>query len=262
MAAAAATPTPKTVLGAFSLAGQTAVIVGGSAGMGLATAKSVLRRGGAAVLVARQADKLESARTTLAAEFGPDRITARVVNSTEPEVKAFWESIPAGSVHHLVVSAGGSANNGAHETAQLADMHRQFALKFDVQWLHSRYASPRLASGGTITLFSGVLSRRPGKNSSILAAVNGAVESLTKALASELGPRLRVNCISPGLTRTDAFSEMSKEAQERMFEGFGAALPCKRVGDADDIGEATASLIANNFITGVILDVDGGALLR
>jgi len=260
MASAAATP--KTVLGAFSLAGQTAVIVGGSAGMGLATAKSVLRRGGAAILVARQADKLEAARAALAAEFGIDRVSCKVVNSTEADVKAFWDSLASGSVHHLVVSAGGSADNGAHETAQLADMHRQFAFKFDVQWLHARYASPRLASGGTITLFSGVLSRRPGKNSSILAAVNGAIESLTKALAAELGPRLRVNCISPGLTRTDAFSSMSKEAQERMFEGFGAALPCKRVGDADDIGEATASLISNNFLTGVVLDVDGGALLR
>jgi NAD(P)-dependent dehydrogenase (short-subunit alcohol dehydrogenase family) len=109
-------------------------------------------------------------------------------------------------------------------------------------------------------LFSGALSRRPGTGSSLLGMANAAIESLTKALALELAPRLRANCISPGLTRTEAFAGMPAEAQEAMFKGFGASIPAQRSGEATDLGEASASLMLNGWITGVVLDVDGGKI--
>lgn len=84
----------------------------------------------------------------------------------------------------------------------------------------------------------------------------------SQALACELGPRLRINCISPGLTRTEAFAGMSEEAQEAMFKGFGAAIPTGRAGEAADIGHAVMFLLTNSWVTGAVIDVDGGALVR
>ena len=108
----------------------------------------------------------------------------------------------------------------------------------------------------------GALSRRPGKGSSALGACNAAVETLVKGIANDLGPRLRVNCVSPGLTRTNAFAGMPAEAQEKMFAGFGKAIPAGRAGEGDDIGHAVLFLLSSPFVTGVVLDVDGGAVIR
>jgi NAD(P)-dependent dehydrogenase (short-subunit alcohol dehydrogenase family) len=259
-----ATPTPKTVLGPQPLAGKTVVVVGGSAGMGYATAASSLRRGARVVLISRDSAKLEKARAALAALYGAENLSCQAVQSTEETVQVYWNTVEKNSVHHLVVTCGGSAGADNFSEISLVDAHRQFSLKYDVQFLHARYGSPKLAAGGSITLFSGVLSRRPGKGSAVLASVNAAIEALTRGLACDLGPRLRVNCISPGLTRISVFTEagMDKAAQEKMFAGFGSTLPTKRVADADDIGEATVGIITNNIITGIVLDVDGGALLR
>ena len=107
-----------------------------------------------------------------------------------------------------------------------------------------------------------ILSRAITKNASCLGPVNAATECLAKCLALELGPRLRVNCISPTLTRTTAVTGgMSAEAQEGMFRGFGKSIPAGRAGEVEDIGHAVYFLLTNNFMTGHILDVDGGKAL-
>lgn len=127
-----------------------------------------------------------------------------------------------------------------------------------VQWLAARYAAPVLAQGGSITFFTGGLSIRPGTGSSLLAMANASLEALTKALANELGPALRVNAVSPGLTRTQAFDGMPEAAREGMFAHVAASGLTGRAGDPLDMGEAALALAANGFITGAVLRVDGG----
>jgi len=110
-------------------------------------------------------------------------------------------------------------------------------------------------------LFSGILSRRPDKGSPILAAINSAVETLGKALAVELAP-IRVNVISPGMTRdTGAYLGMPDKAREDMFSGVAQSLLVKRVGLPSDIASVAIELMSNSFITGTVIDVDGGGLL-
>ncbi len=159
---------------------------------------------------------------------------------------------------HFCLQAGASTGGGAFLSHSFKDVLDQLNAKLGAQWIAARYAAPVLASGGSITLFSGGLSVRPGTNSSLLAMANAALEALTKSLANELGPDLRVNCISPGLTRTDAFAKMPADKQEAMFTAVAEKLLVKRAGDATDIGEATTSLVCNGFITGAVLRVDGG----
>jgi len=87
---------------------------------------------------------------------------------------------------------------------------------------------------------------------------NAALEALTKSLANELGPQLRVNCLSPGLARTEAFAGMPAVKQDAMFSAVADKLLVKRAGEAADMGEATVALLANGYITGAVLRVDGG----
>jgi NAD(P)-dependent dehydrogenase (short-subunit alcohol dehydrogenase family) len=114
---------------------------------------------------------------------------------------------------------------------------------------------------GSIILFSGILSRRPDKGSPILAAINAAVETLGRALAVELAP-VRVNVISPGMTRdTGAYLGMPDQARADMFSAVAQSLPVKRVGRPADIASVAVELMSNSFITGSVIDVDGGGLL-
>lgn len=125
----------------------------------------------------------------------------------------------------------------------------------------AREMLPALRDGGSITLFSGVLARRPGSAATGLAATNAAVEGLTRALAKELGPRLRANCISPGVTRTDAHAGMDGARREAMFEAAATGVPLRRVAEARDIAHAVVFAITSSNPTGCVLDVDGGHMI-
>lgn len=124
------------------------------------------------------------------------------------------------------------------------------------------YGADKLSDGGSIVLTSGALSRRPGKGSTALAVANAALEAAVKGLANDLGPRLRVNCVSPGLTNTEMWAAMPAEKREGMLKGFGATLPLKRSGEIDDVGTAILCLLVSGYTTGATFDVDGGATIR
>jgi NAD(P)-dependent dehydrogenase (short-subunit alcohol dehydrogenase family) len=93
-------------------------------------------------------------------------------------------------------------------------------------------------------------------------AGNGAVEALTKALALELGPRLRVNCFSPGYFDTERYDHLPTERKALMLEATADSLPLRKVGTPEEAGQALLFLATNTFTTGVILDVDGGHQVR
>jgi len=118
------------------------------------------------------------------------------------------------------------------------------------------------AAGGSIVLVAGVLNRRPGANCAPLAAVNGALEGLARSLALDLGPDLRVNCLSPGFCDTERFDHMDPEKKAAMLANTAASLPLGRVGNPADMGNAIAYLLDAPFVTGTVLDVDGGHGVR
>lgn len=233
------------------------VFVGGSSGMGLASAKLAAAKGATVELLGRSPEKLASAATQI--DSAHVRTTALDMTD-ETAVKAFFEAKADHSIDALVISAS-SAAHGPFETAQTADIQAMFASKFFGPYVIAREALPKMRDGGSITFFSGVLSRRPGRNGAGLSAVNAAVEALGRALALELGPRLRVNTVSPGMARTDAYAQMPKQQREAMFETVSSGLPVGRVAEATDIAEAVLFLSTNGFTTGHTLDIDGGHLI-
>lgn len=104
------------------------------------------------------------------------------------------------------------------------------------------------------------MSRRPSAGLAILASINAAIEVLGRALAVELAP-IRVNVISPGITDTPAYAEMPDDARVEMFAAAPKRTLVGRVGQPEDIASLTLELMCNSFMTGIVVDVDGGALL-
>lgn len=233
---------------------KTVVVVGGGSGIGRTIAETAHRRGATVVLSSRNLTKLETLARTM------DRAIVSPVDMTDEESVFTWaDALPP--VDHLVISAS-SAAHGAFSSLEEAALRRMFDAKFFGPYRIAKSALGKLRDGGSITFFSGVLSRRPGVNCSGLGAVNGAVESLTYGLALELGPKIRVNCVSPGMIRSDAYSGMDEAARETMYAATGESLPIGRVGTCDEAAEAALYLMGNTYSTGNVLDIDGGHMIR
>ncbi len=231
---------------------KTVVVIGGSSGMGLAVAARSARAGARVVIASRSQDKLKAA----AAQVGGD-VHWQVVDTTEePSVADLFERL--GAVDHLVIP-GSSVKTGSLRELPLADGLYTMQSKFWGPYLCAKHA--RINPEGSITFFSGILSRRPGPNDAVLASVNAAVEALGRALAKDLAP-VRVNVISPGMTAgTGAYLKMPEAAREGMFTAIAERLPAGRVGRPEDIAAAALMLMTSGFITGIVLDVDGGGLI-
>jgi len=233
---------------------KTIAVVGGGSGIGKAVAMAAARDGAKVILSSRTRDKLETAvRDMPGADIAPVDMTDAA------SVEAWQAALP--ELDHLVISASSAAHGRFADLPEDA-LKGMFDAKFFGPCATARAALPKLRAGGSITFFSGVLSRRPGLNCSGLGAVNGAVESLTYALALELGPRLRVNCVSPGMVRSDAYAGMPEAARDEMYAATGESLPVGRVGTVEEAAEATLFVMSNTYTTGLVLDVDGGHMIR
>lgn len=220
--------------------------------MGLAIAREVIAAGGNVIIAGRTLSKLESALV----ELGPQARAETIDTTSEDSVRAFFKKV--GSIDHLAIP-GSAVRTGTLQGASLEDGLYSMQSKFWGPYLCAKHAV--INAGGSIVLFSGILSRRPGKNDCVLGPVNAAVEALGRALAKDLAP-IRVNVISPGMTSgTDAYQEMPGSAREGMYQSIAAKLPAGRVGMPGDIAAAALMLMTNGFITGIVLDVDGGGVL-
>jgi NAD(P)-dependent dehydrogenase (short-subunit alcohol dehydrogenase family) len=243
------------------------VCVGGSSGMGKAAAISVVARGGRVLLASRSAEKLDAARTEIISCTGSDMVSVQTYvldASDEAAVAEFAASeiLSQFQPDALVVTSAGAAPHGPITTLPTASTQSLFGSKFWSAYHACKHIAPILADGGAIALVAGVLNRRPGVNCVPLATVNGALEGLTRALALEFGPRLRVNCLSPGFCDTERFDRMDPAKKVAMLANTADSLPLRRVGKPSDMGEAIDFLLTSRFSTGVVLDVDGGHHIR
>lgn len=235
-----------------ALAGTTAVVFGASSGVGSATARSFAEAGAQVVLTGRDAGRLEEAR----AAAGPGA-KAAVVDGRDPEaVRRFFAE--RGAVHHVVVAAGQTSRGGPITSELTLERFRDtFEGKFWVQMNVVHAAAPRLERGGSLTLISGGAAHRALLGMVNVAAVNGAIEAVIGPLARELAPT-RVNAISPGTLNTGYWRGVPDDQLDAIFAKTAGALPAGRVGTADDIAAAALFLATNSFVTGTVLQVDGG----
>jgi NAD(P)-dependent dehydrogenase (short-subunit alcohol dehydrogenase family) len=231
------------------LKGKKVVIVGGSSGIGLATAEMAKQEGADVIIASRNVAKLDAVAEKLNVVAIPADVT-----SDQSVVDLFRRS---GPVDHVVVTAA-QLKTGPFKTVSMDDVRATMESKFWGAWRVARAADIR--AGGSLTLVSGFLSVRPRPNSAIVGAANGALESLSRALALELAP-VRVNAVSPGVIDTPIRAAMPEEARRDMLAKTAASLPVGRVGQGEDIARQILAFMANGFATGSIVYIDGGALV-
>jgi NAD(P)-dependent dehydrogenase (short-subunit alcohol dehydrogenase family) len=237
-----------------SLDGRHVAVLGGSAGIGRATAGLLVARGARVTLGGRSQERLAAA----AGELG-ERARGIVVDAAEDDsLRRFFAQ--AGPIDDLVVTV--TRRGGAGPAADLAkaDLLDAFAGKTVAHLQAVALALPTLAAQGSITLVTAGSAQSALPGTAGLAAVNGALEAAVPPLARELAPR-RVNAVSPGVIKTGWWDEVPEAARSQMFQTFAQRTPVGRIGTPEDVAGAIAALVESGYINGVVLPCDGGLRL-
>lgn len=241
-------------IGSTNLQHQHVVLLGGTSGIGLATAEAALAAGASVSVASSRSERVAEAVARLG-----DRVKGYTVDlRNESAVRSLFGQV--GAIDHLVYSAGDSLRTGALADMDLATVRRLFEVRVFGAIAAVKHAAPYLRPGGSVVLTSGIASLRPLKGWAALASVCSAMEGLTRALAVELAP-VRVNLVSPGLVRTPLWDDLPELEREALYAASGAALPVGRVGEAQDLAQTYVYLMTNRYATGQSIVVDGGGVL-
>jgi NAD(P)-dependent dehydrogenase (short-subunit alcohol dehydrogenase family) len=231
------------------LLGQTVVVIGGSAGIGLETARRASAEGAKLILTARNPERLKHAATEL------DAVSTAAFDATDPvAIERFFRDLP--KIDHVMVTAG------RPYYGRLADM--DFAKLRDLISEHlvqalcvARHATSKVRPGGTLIFIGGTGGRRPALGMSIAGAVTAALPSLTANLALEIAP-VRVNLIAPGFVDTPLSAELLGDELENRRNQLRTKLPIGRVVQPADVAALAVHIMINTALTGATYDIDGG----
>jgi NAD(P)-dependent dehydrogenase (short-subunit alcohol dehydrogenase family) len=238
----------------------TIVVIGGSSGIGLAVARRSLDDGAAVVIAGRSQQRLDAARADLDRTGPPaGRLSAHPVDIGDPvQVARLFERV--GTLSHLVVTAA-DLPYGPVVSLSEDSMVRAVRSKILGPLFAAQQAAPRMTKPGSMTFTSGIAASRPAPGGALAATVNGALESMVLALALELAP-IRVNAVSPGWVDTPVWDRLAApDVKSARMAGLAARLPARRLGRPEDIANAVAFLIADNFVTGTVLHAEGAQVL-
>lgn len=234
----------------MTLQNKTVVVIGGSSGIGLETARLALQQGAHVTIAGRSAEKLSKAQFHLGNNVRT--VVADVTNTAS--VNRIFE--PLDRIDHVFISAGGLSMGKILDTEP--DEFRQGLEERIFGALHVvRAAVPKMPQRGSITLISGVRADRPIPGTTMTTVGVAAAEALTRSLAVELAP-IRVNAVAPGWTDTPLVSHLLGNNYEAVIRSVVEKIPVKRIGKSEEVAEAVIILMNNGFINGEVLHIDGG----
>jgi NAD(P)-dependent dehydrogenase (short-subunit alcohol dehydrogenase family) len=232
------------------LLGQTVVVIGGSAGIGLETARRARAEGAKLILTGRNPERLRQAASELDA-LG----TAAFDAMDPPSVERFFRDLPA-PIDHVLLTAG-RPTYGRLVDMDLADVRRALDEHLLMAIQVARQAAKKVRPSGTLLLMGGTGARRPGIGLGIASTVTDAMPPLTASLAIELAP-MRVNLIAAGFVDTPLSASLLGDELEDRRKQLRSTLPIRRVVGPADVASLAVHIMINTALTGATYDVDGG----
>jgi len=234
------------------LRNQTVVVIGGSSGIGLETARLTRAEGADVIITARDPERLHRAGLELGASIA-------AFDATDFErLERFFEELPA-LIDHVLVTGPGPYYAPLAEI-DLDDARRDIEAHLLLPLQVARNAAGKLRAGGTLLFMGGTGGRSTGPGLALIAALTAAQPALTKSLALELAP-IRVNLIAAGFVDTPLSADILGDKLDARREQLRTTLPIGRVVGPADIAALAVHLMANTAVTGATYDIDGGQQL-
>lgn len=234
------------------------LVIGAQSNIGRAVSARLSRRRGELMLACNYLPGLEDTAQGLRALAKSSIETHRAVLEDTDSLRRLFDH--AGQIDHLVITASAPSPGLRLAELDLDDVRLAFERKLWGSIQAVQLALPYLSRHGSVTLTTGIVARKATPGALGRTLINAALEASVKVLARELAP-LRVNAVSPGLTDSDGYNGLEPMARMTMLARAGDKLPVGRVGSADEIASAYLFAIDNAFVTGTVIDVDGGALV-
>jgi NAD(P)-dependent dehydrogenase (short-subunit alcohol dehydrogenase family) len=232
------------------LRGQTVLVIGGSAGIGLATAIQARQEGADVIVTGRNADRLEAARREVDA-----RAVAAFDANDATALRGFFDGLDV-TLDQVMVTAG-EPHYGRLMELDTDELRGAFSQRLSQVVEVARVAAGRLRSGGGLLFMGGTSGRRPGVGIGAAATVIVALPALIANLALELAPS-RINLISPGFVDTGLSAAILGDQLDARRDQLCATLPIRRVVQPDDVARLAVHIMVNTALTGATYDIDGG----
>ncbi|MGZ3620290.1 MAG: SDR family oxidoreductase [Candidatus Binataceae bacterium] len=226
------------------------VILGGSTGIGFATAKAAIAEGARVTIAGRSPEKLKAASAALSNKVE----TAALDVNQETAVRDFFASRSA--IDHIFITAGNPAHAPRLEI-DTSTLRRAMDTRFMGALYAVKYGAPKMRKNGSLVFMSGSTSTIPLPGEPVVTASCAAVEAFARALAVDLAP-LRVNAITPGYIETPFLADILGEHKDAVLAAAAARLPAKRIGRVEEAADGVLFLMKNEYVTGIALLVDGG----
>ena len=238
----------------MNMAGQRVIVVGGSSGMGLATARAAALDGAHVTIASSSQARIDAALRDL-----PDGCAGAVLDvRDEPQVAAVLERFE--DLDHLVFTAGDDFTPRPLAELDLEAARAALDVRFWGAVTVIKHAIGRLRPTGSISLTTGTVGQRPMPGAVIAAAGAGAAEALVRGLAVELAP-IRVNAVRAGAVRTPMWDRVPAPQRDAVFARLAQGTLVGAIGEPEQIAQAHLYLMTNGYVTGTTLAVDGGSLL-
>ena len=232
------------------LLGQTVVVIGGSSGIGLETARRARTEGADVILTGRNPERLEQAARELGA------LSTSAFDATDPDALAsFFNSLPT-PIDHVMVTAGAPPYGSLLELSP-TEAQRLLSGRLVLAVAVARAARDKVRPSGSLTFMGSTAHRRPGIGEGIISTSSVATPTLIANLALELAP-IRVNLVAPGFVDTALSASLLGDDLDARREELRATLPIGRVVGPADVAALAVHLMINTAITGATYDIDGG----
>lgn len=239
--------------------------------MGFCVAEAAIEHGAYVCISGSKQEKLEKAISRLQSAY-PDsasKVSGHVCDLSDPNClepnldKVLKLATADAKVDHIVFTSGDALKITPIAEATVETILQIGNIRFMGPLMLAKLAPKYISAGpkSSITLTGGTMSHKPAKGWALIAAWGSGIEGMTRGLAVDLAP-IRVNLISPGAVHTELFDQFPKEVLDGMLQGFRERTLTDNVGRPEDVAEAYLYAMKDQFVTGKILESDGGSLLK